>query len=264
MGCLGDCPRRRNRPSRRLRPAHSRGRRRHQAPTRDPRRRLPHDRRRPDRQQPRRSQRAARPLGRPSASTQRPAGRCGLASSPSSTWKPASTTTPTTGQRILAIALRDVPASPAELPLGAVTRDASSLIRQLEHRVRDLPALAQHLAVRQQDALSEADAARHGLSPSRSNTPQSSTEQLPTRVEITQRIKARHEHDHDRDTTPDAGEEAARQRQALDAANAQRLAAAAFPSPAPIPAPPGTSTRDTSRPPRQTPPRRVPVPPRRA
>ena len=171
---------------------------------------------------------------------------------------------PANGQRTLTIALRDVPAAPAELPLNNVTQDASPLIRQLEHRVRDLPALAQRLTTRSQDALSEADAARQALTqPFKYAT--ELDQAAATRAEITEQIKARHEQAaHDHDTTPDAGEEADRQRQALDAADAQRLAAAAFPSPAPIPATPGASTRDTSRPPGQAPPRRLPAPPRRS
>ena len=170
---------------------------------------------------------------------------------------------PTNGQRTLTIALRDVPATPAELPLNNVTQDASPLIRQLEHRVRDLPALAQRLTTRSQDALSEADAARHALTQPFKYAAELD-QAAATRAEITEQIKARHEQAHDHDTTPDAGQEAVRQRQALDAADAQRLASAAFPSPAPIPATPGASTHDTSRPPSQAPPRRLPAPPRRS
>jgi hypothetical protein len=154
---------------------------------------------------------------------------------------------PTNGQRILAIALRDVPDAPAELPLNAVTQDASPLIRQLEHRVRDLPALVQRLATRRQDALSEADAARHALTQPFKYAAELD-QAAATRAEITEQIKARHEQAHDHDATPDAGEEAGHQRQALDAAP-RRLASAAFPSPAPIPATPSASTHDMSRPP---------------
>ena len=152
-----------------------------------------------------------------------------------------------------------MPATPAELPLNTVTQDASPLIRQLEHRVRDLPALAQRLTTRSQDALSEADAARHALTqPFKYATELGQA--AATRAEITERIKARHEQAHDHDATPDAGEQVDR----LDAAEAKRLAAAAFPSPAPIPPTPGASTHDTSRPPGQRPSRRVPAPPRRS
>jgi hypothetical protein len=172
---------------------------------------------------------------------------------------------PTDGHRTLTIALRDVPATPAELPLGAVTSDASPLIRQLEHRVRDLPALAQRLAARQQDALSEADAARHALTQPFKYAAELD-EAAATRAEITQRIKARHEHDATRGASLPAGDDhqAARERQSLDAAKAQRIAAAAFPFPTPISATPGPSTSDASRPPGQTPPRRLPTPPSRS
>ena len=161
----------------------------------------------------------------------------------------------------------DVPATPAELPLNNVTQYASPLIRQLEHRVRDLPALAQRLTASSQDALSEADAARHALT-----QPFKYAVELDqaagTRAEITEQIKDRHEqaheHDHDHDATPDAGQQAVHQRHALDAADAQRLASAAFPSPAPIPGTPGASTHDTSRPPGQAPPPRAPAPSRRS
>ena len=140
---------------------------------------------------------------------------------------------PTNGQRTLTIALRNVSAAaPAELPLNAVTQDASPLIRQLEHRVRDLPALAQRLTTRRQDALSEAAAARHALTQPFKYAAELD-QAAATRAEITEQIKARHEKAHDHDTTPDAGEEASHQRQALDAAQARRLATAAFPSPAP-------------------------------
>jgi len=172
---------------------------------------------------------------------------------------------PANGRRTLTIALRDVPATPAELPLNTVTQDASPLIRQLEHRIRDLPALAQRLTTRSQDALSEADAARHALTQPFKYAAELD-QAAATRAEITEQIKARHEqaHDHNHDTTPDDGQEAVRQRQTLDAADAQRLAAAAFPSPAPIPATSGASTHDTSRPPGQAPPRRLPAEPRRS
>jgi len=112
---------------------------------------------------------------------------------------------PATGHQTLTIALRDVPATPAEMPLNAVTQDASPLIRQLEHRVRDLPALAQRLTTRSQDALSEADAARHALTqPFKYAT--ELEQATATRAEITERIKARHDQAHDDGTTADAGD----------------------------------------------------------
>ena len=157
----------------------------------------------------------------------------------------------TNGGRTLTIALRDVPAAPAELPLNAVTEDASPLIRQLEHRVRDLSALAQRLARHRQDALSEADAARYALTqPFKYAT--ELEQAAATRAEITERIKARHDHDSSPSPTADACDDAAQRRQDRDVADAQRLAAAAFPSPTPVQ---GGSTCDTSHPPHQTPPR---------
>jgi hypothetical protein len=152
-----------------------------------------------------------------------------------------------------------VPATPAEVPLNTVTQDASPLIRQLEHRVRDLPALAQRLTTRRHSALSEADAARHALTQPLKYAAELE-QAAATRAEITEEIKVRHEqaHDHDHDTTPDA---AARQPEVIDAAQARRLAAVAFPSPAPRPITPGASTRDTSRLPGQTPTRRLPAAP---
>jgi hypothetical protein len=153
-----------------------------------------------------------------------------------------------------------VPASPAELAIGTVTRDASLIIRQLEHRIRDLPALQQHLAARQQDTLSEAAAARHALTQPFKYAAQldQAAATRADRHHITQRIKARHEHDATRDASPAVAggdDEAARERQHLDAAGAQRLAAAAFPSPTPVSTIPDARTGDTSRGPGQTPPR---------
>ena len=85
---------------------------------------------------------------------------------------------PANGQRTLTIALRDVPAAPAELPLNAVIQDASPLIRQLEHRVRDLPALAERLATPARTPSAKLTPPARP-SPSRSNTPQSSTGRPP-------------------------------------------------------------------------------------
>jgi len=64
----------------------------------------------------------------------------------------------------LDLALRDVPAQPATLGQDLVRVDALSLVRQLEHRIADLPALAARLDAAGVAAADEAARAQAGLS----------------------------------------------------------------------------------------------------
>ncbi|MCA1680409.1 MAG: hypothetical protein LC777_16385, partial [Actinobacteria bacterium] len=59
------------------------------------------------------------------------------------------------------LAIRDVPAQPATLGQDRVRIDAQSLVRQLEHRVADLPALAERTQAAGLHAADEANRAQH-------------------------------------------------------------------------------------------------------
>lgn len=63
----------------------------------------------------------------------------------------------------LELHLTALPAKPASLPLDAIDRDAASLIRQLEHRVADLPALADRLTTEHHSLQAEITKAHDGL-----------------------------------------------------------------------------------------------------
>ena len=66
------------------------------------------------------------------------------------------------GGDVLHVSLRDVPADPASLTLAQLRSDPASIVRQLETRVRDLPALAERLSNRQhqtRESLTQARAA---------------------------------------------------------------------------------------------------------
>ncbi|MGH2839673.1 MAG: helicase, partial [Solirubrobacteraceae bacterium] len=68
-----------------------------------------------------------------------------------------------TGPPTVELELRDVPAQPATLSLDEARVDALSLIRQLEHRLNDLPALADRIQRAGAGAHAEAARARAGL-----------------------------------------------------------------------------------------------------
>lgn len=61
---------------------------------------------------------------------------------------------------MLDLALRDVPTKPATLSLDALRLDALALVRQLEHRIANLPELAQRITATQLAASTEATRAR--------------------------------------------------------------------------------------------------------
>ena len=61
------------------------------------------------------------------------------------------------------LSLRGVPTQPASLDLDTVRQDALSLVRQLERRIQDLPALADRVEAAGIAAAEEAARAQHGL-----------------------------------------------------------------------------------------------------
>lgn len=61
------------------------------------------------------------------------------------------------------LSLRDLPTQPATLGLDVVRQDALSLVRQLERRIADLPALAARVEAARIAAAEEAARAQHGL-----------------------------------------------------------------------------------------------------
>jgi len=61
------------------------------------------------------------------------------------------------------LTLRGVPTQPAVLGLDVVRQDAISLVRQLERRIQDLPALAERVDAAGVAAAEEAARAQHGL-----------------------------------------------------------------------------------------------------
>jgi N12 class adenine-specific DNA methylase len=67
------------------------------------------------------------------------------------------------GTTTLELALRDLAAQPATLPLDRLGHDALSLVRQLEHRLGDLSALADRLQAARDAALAERERAQRAL-----------------------------------------------------------------------------------------------------
>ena len=67
------------------------------------------------------------------------------------------------GQVCVELSLHGLPTAPASLERARLQDGGLSLIRQLEHRVEHLPALADDLAARRQNVLAEALAARQQL-----------------------------------------------------------------------------------------------------
>ena len=67
------------------------------------------------------------------------------------------------GRAVAELTLHGLPAAPATLPRGELANSAMSLVRQLEHRVENLPALADRLHGHRQAALAERAAAREQL-----------------------------------------------------------------------------------------------------
>lgn len=63
----------------------------------------------------------------------------------------------------LLLSLHDVPAQPATLDMQTLAHDARSLLRQLEHRVGDLPALLERTQATSATLADEAARARHAL-----------------------------------------------------------------------------------------------------
>ncbi len=64
---------------------------------------------------------------------------------------------------VLLLALHQLPVEEAQLPMHQLPEHAISLVRQLEHRIHDLPARAERLAASQQAAALDAAHAREGL-----------------------------------------------------------------------------------------------------
>src|SRR3954454_5375278 len=67
------------------------------------------------------------------------------------------------GTPTLELTLRELPAQPATLALERLEHDAFSLVRRLEQRLSDLPALASRLHAARDAALAEGDRARRAL-----------------------------------------------------------------------------------------------------
>jgi N12 class adenine-specific DNA methylase len=137
-----------------------------------------------------------------------------------------------TGAPTLELTLRDVPAQPATLGLDRLGQDALSLVRQLEHRIGDLPALAARLQAAGAAATAEAARAQQALA-----QPFKHADALATASARCEQIAAQmHER---QQPAPDTLQD--------DTAELQRLTRANFPAPA-------VSTRPSST----TPARRSP------
>ena len=67
------------------------------------------------------------------------------------------------GRALVELTVHGLPATPARLPRGEVADNAISLVRQLEHRIGDLPVLAERLGEQRQAALAEHATARDQL-----------------------------------------------------------------------------------------------------
>ena len=68
-----------------------------------------------------------------------------------------------TGRALVKLTLHGLPAAPAALERGQLREHSLSLIRQLEHRVENLPALADRLDGQREAALAEQRTAREQL-----------------------------------------------------------------------------------------------------
>jgi hypothetical protein len=154
----------------------------------------------------------------------------------------------TSGQLFLQVRLRGLPVAAAEQPLVQARGDASSILRQLEARIRDLPDARQRITSRQQAANDEATAARTAL-----RQPFKYTDELHAAaarcVEIAEEMTARQQADVD--TSPVAGEPSVAPETA-ETAEIRRLLRAVSPTSSPR-STRVASTGDTSRPPARAP-----------
>jgi Helicase conserved C-terminal domain len=105
------------------------------------------------------------------------------------------------GQICIEVGLDGLPTAPASVERARLQNSGLSLIRQLEHRVENLPALADELAARRQNALAEASAAREQLT-----RPFKYAQQLADargrQAEIKQTMQDRQTHDADEHVSP--------------------------------------------------------------
>jgi len=149
------------------------------------------------------------------------------------------------------LSLRELPASPATLELDDARRDAQSLVRQLEHRIGDLPALAARIERDGLTAGDEAAKAQRGLEQPFKHA-DALTAATARSTQIAQEMQARQ--NPEPDTSPDTAAGAgAGSGPVIDAdvAEARRLSNLTFPGPPQ----PGTRTAST---PASTSPRRMP------
>jgi hypothetical protein len=143
----------------------------------------------------------------------------------------------------LDLALRDVPAQPATLGLDVVRVDALSLVRQLEHRVADLPALAERLKAAGLAAADEAARAQVGLS-----QPFKHTDAL--QAAITRSAEIAIEMQHRQQAAAEAATEGGSPDAAAAAVQIERITRASFPTPA-TGAAPARATSPPRRPPQR-------------
>lgn len=140
------------------------------------------------------------------------------------------------------LSLRGVPAPPATLGLDTVRQDAVSLVRQLERRIHDLPALADRVEAAGVAAAEEAARAQHGLQQPFKHADAlkaATVRSSEIAIEMQNRQKAQPEAATEGDTT-DPG--------AAAAAEIDRIARASFPTPVQG-APHGTAATRARRPP---------------
>jgi N12 class adenine-specific DNA methylase len=140
------------------------------------------------------------------------------------------------------LSLRGVPAQPATLGLDTVRQDALSLVRQLERRIHDLPALADRVEAAGVAAAEETARAQHGLAQPFKHTDALKAATARSReiaIEMQNRQKAQPEAATDSDTADPS---------VVAAAEADRIARASFPTPVQG-APRGTAATPARRPP---------------
>jgi hypothetical protein len=122
------------------------------------------------------------------------------------------------------LVLRGLPSQPASLTLGRVDVDALSLVRQLEHRISDLPRLAERLQATREAADQEATRAQQAL-----RQPFKHADALAAATAHAAAIDARI---HERQVEQAAPEDAEPTPTRDEPAELQRLARANFPAPA--------------------------------
>ena len=143
----------------------------------------------------------------------------------------------------LELSIRGVPAQPATLYLDDVREDAMSLVRQLEHRVGDLPALAERVEAAGVKAADEAARAQQALS-----QPFKHANALATATARSSAIAIEMRDRQQPDPEPSTAAATTAAAPAIDPALAElkRLTAANFPAPAGS-APPSPAARPSTR-----------------